>query len=174
MTPPQDQFLPFFAYVSNLKLKRRKAFSTEFFLQTWWGGGVAGAVICWLLSYWFNCLFSSQPCLLIGLWRASDCAHCMHADQTRHQPQIPLSLNISLISLCLMSGTTQSWQLGKIPPSTTFLNLFSTTPFIDLPKAVRGVSRFMQKKSPHCSPMTVSLTIHYSWIPEDRLYMQRL
>lgn len=25
------------------------------------------------------------------------------------------------------------------------------------------------KKSPHCSPMTVSLTIHYGWIPEDSL-----
>lgn len=26
-----------------------------------------------------------------------------------------------------------------------------------------------KKKSPHCSPMTVSLTIHYGWIPEDSL-----
>lgn len=52
-------FLPFFAYVSNLKPKRRKAFSNEFFLPKGWGGAViAGAVICWLLSYWFNCLFS--------------------------------------------------------------------------------------------------------------------
>lgn len=25
------------------------------------------------------------------------------------------------------------------------------------------------KKSPHCLPMTVSLTIHYGWIPEDSL-----
>lgn len=56
-----------------------------------------------------------------------------------------LSLNTSLISLCLMSGTTELTSREN-PPSTTFLNLFSTTPFIDLPKAVMGVSRFMQKK----------------------------
>lgn len=124
-------------------------------------------MIFWLLSYWFNCLFPPEPCLFIALWRASDCSHYMHANPTHHEPQLPLSLNTSLISLCLKSGTTQSWQVGKIPPSITLLNIFCT-PFIDLPKAVMGVSRFMQK-SCHCSLMTVSLTIQYGYIPEDSL-----
>lgn len=81
-------------------------------------------MIFWLLSYWFNCLFPPEHCLFIALWRASDCSHCMHANLTRHEPQLPLSLNTSLISLCLKSGTTQSWQVGKIPPSITLLNIF--------------------------------------------------
>lgn len=110
--------LSFFALCKQPQAKEeKKAFSNEFFIPKRQGGAVASTVISWLLSYWFNCLFSSQPCLFIDLWQAFDCAHCMHADPTRYKPQIALSLNTSLISLCLMSGTTQRWQVGKIPPS---------------------------------------------------------
>lgn len=77
-------------------------------------------VICRQPSYWFNCLFPSLPCLFICLW-ASDFAHLMNTDPKQHSPQLPLSLNTSIISLCLMSGTIQGWQVGKIPLLRLFL-----------------------------------------------------
>lgn len=36
-------------------------FQMSFFFQRAGGGAEAGAVICWLLSYWFNCLFPPGP-----------------------------------------------------------------------------------------------------------------
>lgn len=134
-----------FAYVNNLLgflfLFFFFLFQKSNFLAKDCGRVKVGAVIGWLLSHWFNCLFSSQHCLLTSLWPASDCAHCMHANPKRHEPSLALGTAISLISLCLMSETTQSWQVRgkKIPPSaTTSLNRFSTRLFIELPKAVRG------------------------------------
>lgn len=112
-----------FAYVNNLLgflfLFFFFLFQKSNFLAKDCGRVKVGAVIGWLLSHWFNCLFSSQHCLLTSLWPASDCAHCMHANPKRHEPSLALGTAISLISLCLMSETTQSWQVrGKksLPP----------------------------------------------------------
>lgn len=112
----QDKGFIILSLYKQLEYEEKKGFFVLFFLLKGWQGAAASAVICWLPNYWFNCLFSSQACLFIDLWWASDWAHCMHANSTCHEPQLPLSLNTSLISLYLMSGTRQSWQVQKNPP----------------------------------------------------------
>lgn len=99
-------------YIGNLQLKM-KHFLFPFEKHA---RAPASAVICWLLPYWFNCLLSSQLHCLTDRWRATHCTHSMHENPTCQKTTTPFSHYTSLISLCLMSGTTLGWQVQNSFP----------------------------------------------------------
>lgn len=116
-----------------------------------------GSLHCDLLSYWFNCL--SPPSCACSYTRSKSSLWLLPLQTNPISPQttVPLSHSISLISLCLMSGTKEL--TSGDPPLTTLLN--------------HGILTYQRLwwKRPDLRT-TVSLSVHYGGIPEDSLSLR--